>query len=303
MLNESQGLEGDMLRMKVDGWKYYNHALIPTCEPHDTPDTFVLQNDELWDSEGKRPLLARWTTDWDCGLNTNWWYVIKDEPFDISKLKADKRYKINKGLRYFEVRVINPLEHAQDLYNITVKAISTYPKKNQNKPSFEKYIETINEWKQDENVKIYAAFYRETEIMCGFIVGIFCKSHFELSSQKADPEYEKYQVNAAMIYMFLKDNEELLRNGMYCNDGARSINHETNFQDYLEQYFGFRKAYCRLNIKYKKGLKQIIRITYPIRRFFLCFDRLKIVHLFNSIMKMEEICRNARREKKVVQDE
>lgn len=41
-------------------------------------------------------LLARWTTDWDCGHKTQFWYVIKDDMYDISVLKRKRRYKINK---------------------------------------------------------------------------------------------------------------------------------------------------------------------------------------------------------------
>ena len=37
----------------------------------------------------------------------------------------------------------------------------------------------------------------------------------------------------------------------YICDGERNILHETSFQNYLEKYFGFRKAYCKLNLKYR----------------------------------------------------
>lgn len=46
-----------------------------------------------------------------------------------------------------------------------------------------------------------------------------------------------------MVARILEDNNDRLNKGFYINDGARSIRHETAFQDYLEKYFGFRKAY------------------------------------------------------------
>ena len=45
-------------------------------------------------SGGGVPLLARWTEDFDCGYETEWWYVIKDTPLDLSKLKKKRRYDI-----------------------------------------------------------------------------------------------------------------------------------------------------------------------------------------------------------------
>ena len=56
----------------------------------------------------KKALFARWTSEFDCGYETNWWYVIKDKEFDLSALKSNYRYKINKGNKNFDVRVINP---------------------------------------------------------------------------------------------------------------------------------------------------------------------------------------------------
>lgn len=31
----------------ISGWKYYNHAMIPTCEPHEIPNLKPLQSGTL----------------------------------------------------------------------------------------------------------------------------------------------------------------------------------------------------------------------------------------------------------------
>ena len=80
-------------------------------------------------STGGTALLARWTENWDCGKETEWWYVIKDTPFDISKLKAKRRYEINKGIKNFEVKPIDPVSFVEDIYRVTVKAYSGWPEK------------------------------------------------------------------------------------------------------------------------------------------------------------------------------
>ena len=80
--------------MKADGWIYYNRAALPTVSPKDEPDTAPVRSGEIWKTDG-HPLLARWTTEFDCGCETEWWYVVKDTPFDIGSLKAKRRYEIN----------------------------------------------------------------------------------------------------------------------------------------------------------------------------------------------------------------
>lgn len=51
----------------------------------------------------------------------------------------------------------------------------------------------------------------------------------------------------------------------YICDGSRNSVHETNFQDYLEKYFGFRKAFCRLRMKYRFPIGLIVKGLYPFR--------------------------------------
>jgi hypothetical protein len=74
--------------MQIDGWKFYNHAAIPTTAPHEIPDLKPIESGLVWSNMGGTPLLARWSSDWDCGYETQFWYVIKDEPFNITALKS-----------------------------------------------------------------------------------------------------------------------------------------------------------------------------------------------------------------------
>ena len=102
----------------MSDWKYYNHAMIPIYAPHEEHDFGKTDFRKLW-KENKKALLARWTTDFDCGYETNWWYVIKDEPFDLTNLKAKRRYEVNKGLKNFDVRPIDPTQYREELYEVS----------------------------------------------------------------------------------------------------------------------------------------------------------------------------------------
>ena len=36
----------------IKGWKYYNHALISTCAPHEVPDLSVIKDGSVWKKLG-----------------------------------------------------------------------------------------------------------------------------------------------------------------------------------------------------------------------------------------------------------
>lgn len=93
------------------------------------------------------------------------------------------------------------------------------------------------------------------------------KEFVELTVQKTKPAFEKYEVNASLVDGMLTAYSDKLGKGLYIYDGMKSINHETHFQDYLEKYFGFRKAYCELNVSYIFFLMDRIFFS-PFRNFF-----------------------------------
>lgn len=279
--------------MGFEGWEYYNHALIPTCAPDREPNTDFLKLKTFWDKNtwrGNKPILARWTTDWDCGVKTNFWYVIKDTPFDISELKAKRRYEVNRAIKNFDVKVIDPLLYKDDLYEVQVAAFSAYPEKYRPTVNRENFIKNLESWKK---YVVFGTFSKETNKLCGYSF-LLKKSEtaLEYLVHKVMPQYEGIGVNASLVFGVLQHYESFLANGGYISDGSRNVSHETRFQDYLQKYFLFRKAYCKLNIRYRRPLKLFIGLIYPFRRLLRKFDNISIVHNINAILMMEWIVRN-----------
>lgn len=239
---------------KIPSWRYYNHAVIPATAPHEEPDLTPIKDGSIWHIDGKKPLLARYTTNWDCGYDTGWWYVIKDIPFSISALKTKRRYEITKAMRFFDVKeIVNPTDYAEALAYVQEQAFSAYPLKY--RPRFNKnaFINSLSGWFEKirvGSIKVFAAFYKDTSELAGYSYIIVNKKHLNFAVQKTNPAFEKFNVNAALVYGVLEAFKDKLLSGCYICDGARAINHETHFQDYLEKYFGFRKAYCNLNLAY-----------------------------------------------------
>ena len=152
------------------------------------------------------------------------------------------------------------------------------------------FFDDVENWKQ---YVVVGAFCRESNELCGYaLLSRETNNYVDFKVLKTNPEHEKKSVNAALVEGVMRYFDDFLKGGGYICDGARSINHETAFQDYLEKYFDFRKAYCRLHIKYRLKLKWLIKLTFPFRTLLLKFDRIRTVHLINSILRMEELCRS-----------
>lgn len=274
--------------MKIKGWKYYNHAAFPDMPPYAEPDLSAVKSGEIWNLDGA-PLLARWVTDFDKLDSGEWWYVIKDTPFDISKLKAKRRYEINRGMKNFDVRVIDPREYKERIYEIQVAAFAEYPEKYRPTVEKESFIESIDEWGE---FTAHGAFLKETGELMGYTL-IYAENerYIDFRVLKAMPDAEKLSVNAALCAGIMEHLGEFFEMGGILCDGARSVSHETHFQDYLEKNFGFRKAYCKLCVAYSPKMKPIVKVLYPFRRLLLKLDGNSKIHSINGVLKMESIVR------------
>lgn len=271
----------------IEGWKYYNHAVIPTTAPHEPVNLSPITDGKIWEVGGGTPVLVRWSSDWDCGHETEWWFCIKDTPFDITALKSKRRYEINKGKKNFEVKKIDPAAFKEDLFRVTVAAYSEWPEKYRPKVDEQGFCKQVESW---GDADVFAGFNIETNTVNGFAL-IFDKgSYAEFSVLRVKPESEKLAINAALVAGILEYYQDRFDGKFYINDGSRAIRHETAFQDYLEKYFDFRKAYCKLNVKYKSYIGVVVKLLYPCRK--LIKGRTGLGSQIEGILKMEEIRRS-----------
>ncbi|MCI8748638.1 hypothetical protein EBB54_15495 [Schaedlerella arabinosiphila] len=268
------------------GWEYYNHAAIPTCAPHEIPNLKLIENGSIWKIRGGIPLLARWTTEWDCGYETNWWYVIKDNPFQMEDVKSKIRTQIRKGIKNFQCEEIRAKEYAEEIYQVLIKANSSYEKqfvKNYNK---EKTIKSIAGW--PDEIRVWGAFNAEKQL-CAYTSVADKDTFFKIISHKSSPESERYQVNLAILFKVLQDLNSEIGKGKYICNGERTINHKTNFNEYFEKYFHFRKSYCKLNLRYRKGIGIIVSILYPVRKRLEHYSYFRLIQSLNAVMYMNAI--------------
>lgn len=281
--------------MQIDGWYYYNHAAVPSTPPHVTPNTECIKNGDIWKIDGGTPLLARWTTDFDCGYETNWWYVIREAPFDVSAVSSKEQKSIRQALRKTEAKKIKMMDYLNELYECYTSAFTRY-----DSASVPMTLEDFTEYckKTDAEDECWGAFELQENRLIGYMTVHIVGEVAETLAAKFDTRYLKAQASDAMYYYVLSYylNEAGFK---YVSGGERTISHKTGTQEYKIKRFGYKKAYCKLHLVYNPKVKVFVKIAYVFRKILSLFDKIHIFHLINSVIVMERIVReDAKRNKK-----
>ena len=71
----------------MNNWRKYNGALIPLTPPHIEVDIADIK--KRIEEEGT--YFARWTSNFDCKQETEFWYVICDEKLEMSDYSKNTR--------------------------------------------------------------------------------------------------------------------------------------------------------------------------------------------------------------------
>lgn len=260
----------------------YQKCLMTSSAPHVIPDDNA---DVKKAMKEKNALFASYITEYDCKSSTAWWFCVKDDEYDISKLKAKQRYEITKGRRNFYVEQINPADYEEQIYEIDKKKFAEYPV--QYRP---KMKSTAHEHVSGiilEHRRIFGLFDRNSAELKGYYV---CGEKYfpcvQLLSTGIDPSTYKENSSAAIVDGILTYYQSLSEE-CYLSDGARNVRHITQYQAYLCKNFGFRYAYCKMKMVYTFAIKLIVRMLKPFKTLFLKSKNLLLYNV-GCVMKMDD---------------
>ena len=134
--------------------------------------------------------MARWTTDFDCNQETQFWYIIKDTPFSLDELKAKRRYEINKGNKNFYTKVINPIEYKEQLYHVYCESLKGY--EGTPVPIEEHdFYEKAQKWANIKEQVMFGCFRIDDDCLCGYADVYRRNPYLPISSLKTIPEMER----------------------------------------------------------------------------------------------------------------
>jgi hypothetical protein len=234
--------------------------------------------------------MARYTTNFDCGFETPWYYVICDAPIDLKKLNSANRYNINHGLRHFYVQKIRKnLENVRELYRIYKKSSERYT--NFTPVSESDFIEAaINSF--ESNV-YYGAYYKNNNLLCGYTSVKEQANVASFNTMKLDQAYFKFGLTYVLVF-WVTDIYLKQKKFKYIHNGERSVRHDTEMQDFLIKRLSFRKAYTNLHMEYKFFLGLLIRICYPFRKLFNKLHGI-LFHNVSALLLQEQIAQETNR--------
>lgn len=244
--------------------------------------------------KSKKALFARWTSEWDCGYPTEWWYCIKDNTIALTQFKSKVRNEISRGLRtteYFLADINVAHNYLDVVFEISKQCFQEYPAKY--RPSIEKgrFIK-----KMVENLRGGGNLWLCRDISSQTIVGYsMCKIEYgsvNMTKVHVLPAFLRNRVNAGLVFTLC---QYYLNSGKYkyISDGQRNIVHETNYQAFLVKTLGFRYAYCRLNVVYHPAIKVVVKVLYPFRGLLRRLSGL-LPKLYSAycLLKQEEYVRS-----------
>lgn len=264
-------------------WKIYQGALIPNVAPHIEID--LTYNDKKYLLKESGAYFLRYITDWDIDEKTEFWYIIKDKKEDLQDYKSKIRNQIRKGLKNCIVEKVDNIEIAKTGYEVYRKAFKRY--QTDLKPiEKNKFYNSIT---KSKGYDFFAVYNKEDNKIIAYSMNRIQDNMVNYSTIKFDPEYLRLYSSYALFFTM---NEYYLnqKNYLYVSDGARSIAHDTNIQNYLIEKFHFRKAYCKLNIYYRKDVKLLVNLLFPFRKIISKIDN-KIFNKISILLKQEEIYR------------
>ncbi len=272
-----------MIKFKGINWYKYHGIVLPKTPPHQ--EIVLSQNEQRELLKKSKAYLLRWTSDWDRN-ESQFWYVVKDNFGNLDELSANTRSKVRRGLKHCNVVKVLPKDIANDGYEVYVSAMNNY-KTNLNIISENEFC---NNKVNSEDYDVWAVYEKSTGKMIAYSSNNVQNNICNYTEIKFHSKYLKLYSSYALFYemnhYYLEE-----KNFLYVHDGARSIAHDTNIQSFLIDKFKFRKAYCRLNIIYRKDINIIVKILYPFKTII---SKLKfsITNKISVLLKQEEIRRS-----------
>lgn len=272
-----------MIKYKGINWKLYQGVLMPDVPPH--IEVELKKKEIKYLIKQTNAYFVRWISEWDI-KNGKFWYIIKDEKEDINAYKSKIRNQIKKGFKNCRVEKVNKeyiAEYGYEVYKKAFKRYNTFLKAI-SEDRFKKNI--LN---SGNNIDFWGVFVDDNKLIA-YSQNRIRENVCEYNVTKFDPDFLKLRPSEAL---FFEMNRYYLneKNFLYVSDGARSLSHQTNIQDFLINKFKFRKAYCKLNVVYRKDIEILVRLLYPVRKLFYQSNN-KFLQKIGVVLKHEEIKRS-----------
>ena len=264
-------------------WRHHFNSLLPLTPPLITPQIDKNKAKKLLNANSS--LLIRWESNFDFPKETQWWHIIKDSQVDLGSYSRNTRSKVRRGNKKYAISIVDKSEIIKFAYPIYRDTFNSYT-------TFEHLLSESEFKKELIDFPSFSEFWiikhRDTSKYVGFCENIVlnntCFYNTIWVTPYAKKKYASYILIHEMNKYYLND-----KGFKFVSDGARSVSHQTNIHDFLQSKFGFRRAYCKLNVVYRWDVGLLIHLLFPFKNL------IKKVSYFNKItvlLKQESIRRS-----------
>lgn len=256
----------DLIKYKNTIWQKKYNCAFPLTPPEFL--NHLTENDYLYILNEYNLHLIRFETGLGFNKHTDWWHVVKSDKSNLSDYSKKVRYLIKKALSRYSYCIDSPRKHVKELYSVYVDVMErhgnfqTIYNLNDFTDAIHNLPSNIDFWIVRENVSGEIIGYAEN-----FISDKVCFYNSIWINTDGQKNSASYGLFYSMGDYYLSE-----RGFLYVSDGARSINHQTNVQDFLIKKFGFYKSHSELNVLYSIKLDLFMKLIRPFSFIFLKFN-------------------------------
>jgi len=213
--------------------------------------------------------LGGWVIHWGYGFverPTEWYAVICDKFQDLAGTPSKHRSEIRRGLGNCEVRLVDCEYFGRNAYDVYASAARRYRGRTPALRGEEAFRRDLANTAAFEDIIHHWVALHKGQVIAYAVACVYGKIQATYTQVKLHPDYVKaYPVYALMYEM---NRHYLAEQGFgYAFDGYRCTGHDTNFQEFLMKKFGFRKAFSRLYMMYRRDVGLLVKATYPFGRW------------------------------------
>lgn len=242
--------------------KIYKEVWVSEHAPHNASKLTDEECEALFKQGG---WAIREIYDFDSASETSFYAVIKDQFGGMEELSKKVRTKVRKALKTYEIRkatLDDLLRYGADIY---YNAFAKYKGKcvPDSKEKLESRFRMVAE---NDDYDAWIMFRIEDKVPVGWSITHIYENMCEYETVKVDAAFLDSTYPSYGLFFTMNQHYLSERNLSYVHAGWRSVTQHSNIQSFLIDQFDFRKAYCKMNMRYKFPLNVAVSLLFPIRK-------------------------------------
>jgi len=213
-------------------------------------------------------------------LTDGFYAVICKEFKDYDLLQSKRKSEIIRGLKNCRAEIVDPALISEQAYDVYCKAAEKY---NEPPVQYNTFAKEFFLQKNFDDIVHFWGVFHENQLIAYAKVYVYGSVEANITVAKFDPGYLHLYPAYAMFYTM---NELYLHQGkvQYVNDGFRSLQHNTNIQDFLIRKFGYEKYFVDVTVRYRQPFGIVLKMLRPFKGF-MC----RIHPGFDALYKLHDI--------------